>query len=606
MEVESEVKSVTVFLEGAQVNREKTIELTAGKQLLRFTGLSDNIDARSVQVKAKGEIMVLSVNHQQNYLKSLEQSADIQKLKDLLKDLDDAIKMQNTLLIIIREEMTFLQANRDIGGQSEVLTAADLQDASEFYGSKYKSLKLEELKLQEKLTQLMKERGSLQNQLNSNNSEKENPEGEILVKVDVQKAGRYILEISYMVEDAGWYPSYDLRAGSINQPVELVYKANVRQNTRVDWKNVHLSFSSSDPNISGNAPELQTYWLNYGMIPPQYDKTTGSVSGIVYDAESGEVLPGASLTIQGSTIGTITDSKGAYSLTLPPGAGFLSANYIGYEALTQALSGQKLNFGLRLSACELQEVVVTGYGSRVKSFFSKDDAAIAPAVQSNTEGIKIRGTGSIAIPAVQVENQTSVNFEIHIPYSIHSDNKVYTVDLTRYELPAEFHYYSVPKLDNDAFLMAEIVDWEKYKLLAGEASVFFEDTYVGKTLLDVRYARDTLRISLGRDKAIHVEREKIKEFSQRKLIGTKREEIRSWKTTIRNNKTQPVFISVIDQIPVSMREEIEVELLKSNGGSFDPETGELKWEIKLKAGEVEEKELRYSVRFPKNRQLLVQ
>src|SRR5690606_17747459 len=133
-------------------------------------------------------------------------------------------------------------------------------------------------------------------------------------------------------------------------------------------------------------------------------------------------------------------------------------------------------------------------------------------------GLTVRGASqrtkapspSIALPTVQVENQTAVEFEINMPYTVASDNKSYTLDLERYELPAYYEYYSVPKVNRDAFLMAYVVDWEKYNLLDGEASIYFEDAYVGKSLIDARYIADTLSISLGRDKNVAVKREKSK------------------------------------------------------------------------------------------------
>jgi hypothetical protein len=72
----------------------------------------------------------------------------------------------------------------------------------------------------------------------------------------------------------------------------------------------------------------------------------------------------------------------------------------------------------------------------------------------------IRGAESIAVPAAQVERQTAVDFEINTPYTVKSDNKNYTIDMAVYDLPAFYQYYSVPKVDKDAFLIANITDWE--------------------------------------------------------------------------------------------------------------------------------------------------
>ncbi|MGC9344001.1 MAG: DUF4139 domain-containing protein, partial [Bacteroidales bacterium] len=179
-------------------------------------------------------------------------------------------------------------------------------------------------------------------------------------------------------------------------------------------------------------------------------------------------------------------------------------------------------------------------------------------------------------------------------------------DMAVYELPAIYQYYSVPKIDKDAFLIANIVDWEQYNLLEGEANIFFEDTYVGKTLLDVRFASDTLEISLGRDKMISVEREKIKDFSSKQFIGTKKEETRAWKTTIRNNKNQAINMILLDQVPVSTLEEIEVTVDEKSGGKLDEETGVIKWEFSLEPGKSKEFNLRYSVKYQKNRTLIIE
>ena len=175
-----------------------------------------------------------------------------------------------------------------------------------------------------------------------------------------------------------------------------------------------------------------------------------------------------------------------------------------------------------------------------------------------------------------------------------------------YSLPAFYQYYSVPKVDKGAFLMANIVDWEKYSLLEGEANVFFEDTYVGKTLLDVRYSSDTLQISLGKDKSITVNREKIKNLTTKQFIGNKKEETRSWKTVIKNNKGQKVNLVVFDQVPVSTNSEIEVNVQTISGAKHSQETGEIKWEFELNPSETKEFELKYSVKFPKYRNLIVE
>ncbi len=178
--------------------------------------------------------------------------------------------------------------------------------------------------------------------------------------------------------------------------------------------------------------------------------------------------------------------------------------------------------------------------------------------------------------------------------------------MVAYELPAKYQYYCVPKIQKDAFLIANIVDWEKYSLLEGEANIFFEDSYVGKTLLNLNNATDTLSISLGRDKNVSINREKVKDYTTKQFIGSKKEETRSWQTTVKNNKNQPINITVMDQVPVSTIEEIEVQVQDLSAGNLDKGTGEIKWEFRLDSNSKKDFTLKYSVKYPKDRKLIIE
>src|SRR5690606_28834547 len=151
--------------------------------------------------------------------------------------------------------------------------------------------------------------------------------GEILVKVQTKIKTKPDFELTYVVDNAGWYPTYDIRAKTINDPIEIVYKANLRQDTKVNWENVKLAFSSTNPNSSGVAPELQTYYLDYYRLPPVYNASISSVSGRVTD-QANQPMIGVNVMVPETTIGTVTDAGGNYSLTLPANAGYLSFSFI--------------------------------------------------------------------------------------------------------------------------------------------------------------------------------------------------------------------------------------------------------------------------------------
>jgi hypothetical protein len=374
------------------------------------------------------------------------------------------------------------------------------------------------------------------------------------------------------------------------------------QNTKEEWKNVKLKVSSVNPNLGNVAPKLKTYFLNYYTQPPRYDgdNLSNQIKGKVTDV-SGEALVGASVTIKGTTIGTICDVDGNFSLAIPSGGGNIQISYIGYKQKTVPISNNYMHIVMEEDQMALAEVVVTGYGDISTALNGRVAGVMAGHSKSTDNKSK-----NIPLPVVQIENTTSVEFEIKTPYTILSENKNTTVEMERYSLPAEYEYYCVPKVNKDAFLLANISDWEQYNLLEGEANIFFENTFIGKTILDVRYVSDTLNLSLGRDKNISIQREKTKEYTTQKFLGSKSETTRDWKITVKNNKRQSISMSLFDQIPVSTTQEIEVIPEQLSGGELDKETGEVKWKFTLPSTQKNEIELKYKVKYPKGKTLTVE
>jgi hypothetical protein len=425
---------------------------------------------------------------------------------------------------------------------------------------------------------------------------KPEPTGEVILTAECKTPLRAPVELSYYVNNAGWYPSYDVRAKSISEPIELVYKANIMQNTKEEWKIVKLKVSSVNPNLGSVATKLKPYLLNYHTQPPRYNRNdlSGEIRGKITD-ETGEELIGASVQIAGTTIGTISDLDGNFTLTRPANGGSLQVNFLGYMPKTVPISNNFMNIRMEPDEKRLDEAVVVGYGTQ------REDTVGRQSITQDGKSKK-----SIPIPVTKVENATSVEFEIKTPYTIPSENKNTTVAMEHYSLPAEYEYYCAPKADKDVFLLANISDWEQYNLLEGEANIFFESTFVGKTILDVRYVSDTLNISLGRDKSVTVQREKVKDYTSKKFFGSKAETTRDWKITVKNNKSQPINMILFDQIPVSTVQEIEVTPEQLSGGELNKELGEVKWKFILPSAKKNELELMYKVKYPKDRALTVE
>ena len=608
-DIDAPMTNATVFINGAQVIRQASVQLEAGKTIIHLKKLSPYIDKESIQVKGVGAFTVMSVNHQNNYIDQLTKPEQIKDIQDKIEKLDMLTEEEKTWLDILTEKESFLTTNENIGGKNEIMNPQTFNSLNEIYSKNIKDIKLAKLERQRKIREYGKEKEKLNKQLNELRAKKELPSGEINITLSAKSPVKGTLRITYLVGNAGWYPSYDLRADRIDQPVSLIYKANVHQNTGVEWKNVKLKFSNATPDQSGSVPVLTPWFLRYYTLAysalqgraagvqvtgGSYNAGIGQVSGIVTDDE-GQPLPGATILVKGTTVGTVSDVDGRYTISIPANGNTLVYSFVGYNTRENPISNSVINIQMNPSQMSLEEVVVTGYGASKRAGIRSAKKAERPA----------EPVSSIPVETTTVQQQTTVEFEIETPYTISSDGKVTTIDMRNLELPAEYEYQCVPKIEQEAFLIAKVRDWEQYNLLEGEANLYFENTFVGKSVLDTKYLEDTLEISLGRDRGVVIKREKQKELSSRQLIGNNRSESRLWKISVRNNKSSDINIIIYDQIPVSTVKEIQVENTELSGGILNKDTGEVNWKMEIKPKESKELKIGYTVKYPKDKTVVV-
>ncbi len=200
------------------------------------------------------------------------------------------------------------------------------------------------------------------------------------------------------------------------------------------------------------------------------------------------------------------------------------------------------------------------------------------------------------------ESQLNTNFEIDLPYDIPSDGVAYSVNIKDEMIPATYQHVAVPKLDNDAFLIAKINNWDSLSLLPGDANIIMDNVYLGKSYLNPNTTDDTLSISMGRDKRIAINRKLVKEYNKVKRNDSKIESY-TYEIIVKNNKKQSIDMNLSDQFPISQTKEIEVTLSDSGDAEVDNETGFLKWNVKLKPGESKKYRFSYQVKYPKDKVL---
>lgn len=224
--------------------------------------------------------------------------------------------------------------------------------------------------------------------------------------------------------------------------------------------------------------------------------------------------------------------------------------------------------------------------------------AVSKTITADSQGASYANQYTTVQPTL-----TNVEFDIALKYSIPSDGKGHIVALQTSQLTTYFNYLIVPKIEQSAFLIARITDWETLNLLPGNANLYFNNSYVGKTFLNPLALSDTLSLSMGRDKGIEVERKMVADKSSDRLIGLNEKKVMTYATKVRNGKSIPIEVIIMEHIPVSQVDDIEVELLEKSGGEIDEVTGFVTWREKLKPKADKSYTISFEITYPKNASL---
>ncbi|HLP64214.1 DUF4139 domain-containing protein [Flavobacterium sp.] len=516
----AKVKAATVYFNVAELSQTASVNLPAGTSEVVVKNVANTLNESTVQIGAPNSVTILSVQFTNNYISEFE----IDESNPTIKKVRDSISLMQKEIGKVQIEKTshsktieLLDKNQLVAGQNSGLSVAELIKMVDYYKAKRSELNNAITSLQEKENKFNETLNRLKSKLEINTkNEEKTSNGKLILQVMNDVAGIVNLDINYISNSASWTPFYDLRAESIKNPINMMYKAQVVQNSGIDWKKVKLTLSNGNPNQSNVAPILNAWFLRYGNPYNNYPQTISN------------------------------------------------ANFL--NTIQSKVSGVQVN----------------GYVAAEQDDKYKEESSISNYTTIN-------------------ENQLNVSFDIDIPYDILSNGKVHSVTLKEIDLPATYKYYAVPRVDKEAFLLAEISDYSKYNLLPGEANIIFEGMYVGKTTINPNQTADTLNLSMGRDKKISIKREKVVDKSGTKFLSSYKEQVFTYDLTVRNNKKEEAFLLLKDQYPLSTDKEITVELLDDGKAKVNTETGILTWQLKLAPNETKKIRISYKVKYPKDK-----
>lgn len=497
----AKINSVTVYKNNCEIHTSSTVNLPSGYSEIVVKNISEEIDDKTIRVGTDKNITLQSVSYTEDYL---DKNADpknstIKRVNDSIKIITEFIEKANIDLTSTNKTLELLDKNQSVLVGSNNSNVAELIKLTDFYKNKRTELNVSVNTLNERIAKLTSQLKNLKNKLAIGESRSEEiSKGKILLKIFTNNGGNTKLDIDYISTEAGWEPFYELKAMKVNEPLQLTYKAKIRQNTGIDWQNVKLTLVNGNPNQNHQAPTINPWFLN------AYKQEERKNNNVAYKKDS-------------------------------------------------------------VKTKNIEEVVMIGYGIR-----------------------KIN------------ENQLNISFDIDEPYTVKSDDEDQMVTITRYNIPAVYKYYAVPKINQQTYLVADIADFAQYNLLQGNANVIFENYYVGETYINPNTTDERMRVTLGEDKKVYIKRVRVAEKTGSKFLSSSQEQVFTYDILVRNNKKELISIDLKDQIPISKNDNIEIELLESSGADLDKETGILSWNIKIASNETKKLRLSYKVRYPKD------
>ncbi|KMQ58678.1 hypothetical protein ACM46_21910 [Chryseobacterium angstadtii] len=497
----AKVNTVNVYRTSAELQNSVNVSFPAGTSEIVVTNISDEIVEKSIQINTNNkDFSILSAQYSSSYNSNYYENNNPngKRIKDSIAVLENLSTKINIERQTNEKTLELLDKNQGLLVGSNTSSVAQLMQLTEYYKTKRNEISIAQLDINKKYTQTVQQLERLRNRLKANTEAEETfSDGVLILKMVSSKGGNTKMDLGYLAENVFWEPFYEVKGNKLTEPLDITFKAKVRQNTGLDWKGVKLSLVNARSSRNNEAPVMNPWFLN---------------------------------------------------------------SYKNEERVNLGYSGNRDT----VSSKQIEEVVVTGYGMRIN------------------------------------ENQLNVSFDTDIPYDILSNDEDHFINLKQIKLPAEYKYYTVPKYNPTAYLVADIKDFNKYNLISGSASVIFEDMYVGETKISPNQTNDKISITLGDDKKISVRKEMINDKASEKLFSSYQEKTITYDLVVRNNKKEAINMEIRDQIPLSKDDSVKIELLQNDNAEFDKEKGFLLWNVKISSSETKKIRVSYKVRYPKD------
>lgn len=571
-----QINKVTVFKQTAQIDKSLAIELKKGYNEIILLGNSSRLNTQSIQFNSSKDFVITDFSPYIQFVRSTQEMEDklTDKEKLRVKVIKDSIELLRDKRNEIRDRMDILTSEgrtlnniKELEKPQKADSMSLIVDALNYYRSKNIEIAGLQYNLNESDIEFQKLIRKLKQELQIILQDKEEGENlskeEYCVKLNLYAKNDVKTRINYRYNVTGiyWTPLYDIRFSSTNNPATFLLKAEFQQTTGEDWKDVSIVFSTEEQstNIKSMTLKPMVYKKQVAGERPKTVATVSTVDDIV------------------AQVGGISDVES--------------------QGKARGEGGKVIY---------VQGVAKKGSVNIPKPVIEKGSAE--SAVRMTSEDIEKMQTEIITENAStgisSSNNLLTQDYIVKMKYTIKSGERAKIIPLQEQNTKVNYKYFSVPKKEKVVYLAALFPTWEELGLANARANLYIDNKYVNSTYISANQTLDTLKVFVGRENKIAIERKIIKEKPiEANRKGTELEQVINVKILVKNNNNNSVDIKIDDQIPISNSEKISITKGELSGAIYDEKTGLLYWETSLKPLESKIFTFSYTCKYPKDVEL---
>ncbi len=514
----SRIDKVTVYPNSALVTREVEVPDGAGLVELLVAPMPEQIVPSTMYSEGGDGMRILTTRFSTRQVQ--EDTSEERRKLEAEKEKYQVVATK------LESEMASCQKNMDLLNKLESTTEKSTRTGDEIIAvSKYvmeqrteKSKELVALKEQKRLNDvqmnfIQRKMGEL-----GQGSGRMEREAVIVVDRELGKGGK--IRLNYLVGSVAWHPEYKVRAGKVNEDVQVDYLANLMQRSGEDWNHVKMTLSTAQPMLNASPPELS-------MLQPVL-AVRGSPGGPPMPGGGGGGMPGPYAQ---SASNKDLETK---ANTLRGQAGI---NYKSGKAKDQIEASKWLNDA-------------AAYEQNLDLMCTRDEIL---ARLKKGHGAAIAGPAATDGP--------SVTYHLGSKLSVPSRNDEQVIEVVKLSLTPKYYYKTVPVLNNHVYRLADVVNKSTHILLPGEATMYQGTDFVGRMLMPLVAIGEEFTAGFGVDTQLQIQRQMVDQT--RTTQGGNQVIKYDYRILVSSFKSEPVKLQVWDRLPKGENESVGISLVKS-------------------------------------------